>query len=34
MREGHVILRFSNRDILTARESVLATIAAKCGLPW
>ena len=33
-REGYAILRFSNRDILTARESVLATIAAKCGLPW
>ena len=28
------ILRFCNRDILTARESVLATIAATCGLPW
>ena len=27
-REGYAILRFSNRDILTARESVLATIAA------
>jgi len=33
-REGYAILRFSNRDILTARESVLATIAATCGLPW
>jgi very-short-patch-repair endonuclease len=33
-REGYKILRFGNRDILTARESVLATIAAKCGLPW
>ena len=33
-REGYKILRFSNRDILTARESVLATIAATCGLPW
>ncbi len=33
-REGYAILRFSNRDILTARESVLATIAASCGLPW
>ena len=28
-REGYTILRFSNRDILTARESVLATIAAS-----
>src|SRR5271166_3955019 len=33
-REGYTILRFSNHDILTARESVLATIAATCGLPW
>ncbi len=33
-REGYIILRFSNRDILTARESVLATIAAACGVPW
>ncbi len=33
-REGYKILRFGNHDILTARESVLATIAAACGLPW
>ena len=33
-RGGYTILRFSNRDILTARASVLATIAAVCGLPW
>ncbi len=33
-REGYTVLRFSNRDVLTARESVLATIAAKCGLSW
>jgi very-short-patch-repair endonuclease len=33
-QQGYAVLRFSNRDILTARESVLATIAAKCGLPW
>jgi very-short-patch-repair endonuclease len=33
-REGYKVLRFSNRDILTARENVLATIAAACGLPW
>ena len=33
-REGYKILRFGNRDILTARESVLETIAAPCGLPW
>ena len=32
--KGYKILRFSNHDILTARESVLATIAATCGLPW
>lgn len=33
-QQGYTVLRFSNRDILTARESVLATIAAQCGLPW
>jgi very-short-patch-repair endonuclease len=33
-REGYRVLRFWNRDVLTARESVLATIAAVCGLPW
>jgi very-short-patch-repair endonuclease len=33
-REGYTVLRFSNRDILTARESVLVTIATRCGLPW
>jgi very-short-patch-repair endonuclease len=33
-REGYAVLRFSNRDIFTACESVLATIAARCGLPW
>ena len=33
-RKGYAVLRFSNHDILTARESVLATIAARCGLPW
>jgi very-short-patch-repair endonuclease len=33
-REGYKILRFSNRDILTARESVLTTIVAACGLRW
>ena len=33
-REGYTVLRFSNRDTLKARESVLATIAAACGLPW
>ena len=33
-RNGYKILRFWNRDILTAIESVLATIAATCGLPW
>ena len=33
-REGYTILRFSNRDVLTARESVLTTIATTCGLPW
>jgi very-short-patch-repair endonuclease len=33
-RNGYKILRFWNNDILTAQESVLATIAATCGLPW
>ena len=33
-QEGYKILRFGNRDILMARESVLATIATTCGLPW
>jgi very-short-patch-repair endonuclease len=33
-RAGYRVLRFSNRDILMARESVLATIAANCGLSW
>ena len=33
-REGYRVLRFSNRDVLTARDSVLATIAAACSLPW
>ena len=32
--EGYRVLRFWNHDVLTARESVLATIAAACGLPW
>jgi very-short-patch-repair endonuclease len=31
---GYKVLRFWNRDIFTARESVLATIAVTCGLPW
>ena len=31
---GYKILRFWNHDILTTQESVLATIAAACGLPW
>ncbi len=33
-REGYRVLRFWNHDVLTAHESVLATIAAACGLPW
>jgi very-short-patch-repair endonuclease len=33
-REGYRILRFWNLEVLTARESVLATIAARRGLPW
>ena len=31
---GFRVLRFSNHDILRETESVLATIAAACGLPW
>ena len=31
---GYHVLRFWNRDIFLERESVLATIAAACGLPW
>jgi very-short-patch-repair endonuclease len=34
VKAGYTILRFSNHDILTARENVLATIVAACGLPW
>ena len=33
-RNGYKVLRFWNRDVFTARESVLATIAVACGLPW
>jgi very-short-patch-repair endonuclease len=33
-RNGYRVLRFWNHEILTAQESVLATIAAACGLPW
>jgi len=34
MRNGYRVLRFWNHEILTAPDSVLATIAAECGLPW
>jgi very-short-patch-repair endonuclease len=33
-RNGYTVLRFWNRDILIDRDSVLATIATTCGLPW
>jgi very-short-patch-repair endonuclease len=33
-QEGYKVLRFGNHDILAAQDSVLATIAAACGLPW
>ncbi len=33
-REGFKVVRFANHDILTAQDSVLATIAAACGLSW
>jgi very-short-patch-repair endonuclease len=32
--EGYRVLRFWNHEVLTARDNVLATIAAACGLPW
>ena len=32
--KGYKFLRFWNHDILTNEESVLATIAAHCGLSW
>ena len=31
---GYKVLRFTNREIFMETESVLATIAAACGLPW
>ena len=34
MREGYRVLRVWNNDALAQKESVLATIAAACGLPW
>jgi len=33
-REGYRVLRSWNHDVLIAPESVLATVAAACGLPW
>jgi very-short-patch-repair endonuclease len=33
-KNGYKVLRFWNRDIFLNRESVVATIAAACGLPW
>jgi 2-isopropylmalate synthase len=33
-KNGYKVLRFWNREIFLNRESVLATIAATCGLPW
>jgi very-short-patch-repair endonuclease len=33
-REGYRVLRFWNHEVLTTRDSVLATIAAARGLPW
>jgi 2-isopropylmalate synthase len=32
--DGYRTLRFWNHDIPIAQESVPATIAAACGLPW
>ena len=31
---GYRVLRFTNREVFLETESVLATIAAACGLPW
>jgi very-short-patch-repair endonuclease len=33
-RERYRVLRFWNHEVLTTPDSVLATIAAECGLPW
>ena len=33
-RNGYRVLRFWNHEVFTEQESVLATIAAACGLPW
>ena len=33
-KQGFQILRFSNHDILRQTDSVLANLAAACGLPW
>jgi very-short-patch-repair endonuclease len=32
--QGFAVARFWNGEILHERESVLNTIAARCGLPW
>jgi very-short-patch-repair endonuclease len=32
--QGYKVVRFWNLDILRERQSVLDTIAAKCGLHW
>ena len=33
-QQGFTIARFWNHEVLRDRESVLNTIAARCGLPW
>ena len=33
-RQGWVVLRFWNHDIVRNRESVIDTILARAGLPW
>ena len=33
-RQGWVVLRLWNKDILHDRESVIDTILARAGLPW
>jgi 2-isopropylmalate synthase len=31
---GYRVLRFTNREVFLETESVLATVAAACGLAW
>ncbi len=33
-RQGWIVLRFWNHEVMRNREGVLATILARAGLPW